>query len=517
MKYLIVQFFGAVALIAVVILSASGCYSSRSIRQFSELDKAYVSGDPIRALTVDSILYTFDTFSFTDSTLNGEGNRRLDGVTENFKGSLKFSEIVFMERFRSNGWKALWVVPMAVAIVGGVATLTETSEFSIRRPAGSCPFVYSFDGSEFILEAEAFSTSISQALEAETFHVLSSLGAIEGELNVRITNERPETHLFNSVNLYAVDAKNSSSVVLDTQNSVWAVNNAIPPKVAYDHSNRDIIETIATRDGKYWKSDLKNISSGSDFRDMLEVQFELPQGISEATLIVDAINSDLITEVYRSIGAVVGDESLAFYRSLEQDPALKDYILDWIRKSSLLVEIAGRNGWNEVGTLLPEANVTSFSRAIRLKNLDDIRSPVTLRFSSMADVWHVDALSVDYSRQKPLAMHALEMTSAKASIDDTGLERAVSNSDSLYAMILPPDYMDLVFDSTPADKMQAPVYVFAARGYLYEWFQATEKRHSSGISNGFGDIDRSEMLKLFIKQENMFLHAIYTRWSNEDR
>ena len=68
---------------------------------------------------------------------------------------------------------------------------------------------------------------------------------------------------------------------------------------ATDHSGAEVLQTINQKDGRFWKTDLNEISSNSDFRDRLVTEFEMPPGASEATLVIDALNSALITEVYR--------------------------------------------------------------------------------------------------------------------------------------------------------------------------------------------------------------------------
>ncbi|MDR8394401.1 hypothetical protein NC796_24850 [Aliifodinibius sp. S!AR15-10] len=514
MKYPVLQ-------ISIILLLTSlfldGCYTSQSVTSFTELEDADSDLDAIRALTTDSSLYTFETFSFTETTLRGKGTVKKENATEDFEGALSFTDIVFIERLESNGWKALWIVPMSIAIASGVVLLMEPSEFNMRRPSeGSCPFVYSYNGSSFVLEGEAFSTAISQALEAQSYHVLSSLVPSGNELTVRVRNERPETHLFNSVDLFVVDAKGANTVVLDTQNRAWPIYYPIPPVTAQDHSGTNTLHYVDKKDGNYWKSDLKNIFHNAGYRDTLQGQFEIPPGTSEVTLVVDAINSRLITEVYRAAGGIIGDEALSFYHTLEHDPDLKSYFEDWIQRSSLLVEVAVGDSWQEAGRILPEANEVPFTRAVRLQNLDNTGQPLNVRVSSMTDVWHIDALSVDVSKQPPLEMYPLEMTEAVKS-GNVNVDQLVTKSDSLYAITLPPDYIDLVFDGTPAAGLEYPVFIFAAQGFLYEWFPEAGDFVTVAAKNWMNKVDRKEMLKRFKQQENLFLYSIYSRWSLTNR
>jgi len=509
MKYAIC-FLGLFILVAALI--GSGCFATYELKTKADLQQREGQG-PIRALTVDSILYTLETFSFTDSLLSGRGTQKQNGLTAQFQGSIPFSHIVFIEGLETSFWKTVWVVPMVAGVIGGLLTvMTEHPQFTISRPSGSsCPYVYAFDGTQFKLEAEAFGTSISKALEAQTFSLLPSLVPVDGHPTVRISNERPETHLLNSVNLLVADARGASTVVLDIDNVLWPLPHAVPPAAARDHSGKDILSDLVKKDNRYWKSDLARAAPFSGFRDKLEVQFDIPQGTSEATLVVQAINTELITEVYRTVGAVLGDATLSFYQALERDPELQRIIREWIRECNLRIEVANDTNWKEVGMMLPEANVVPFSRAIRIGNLGGLQGPLRVRLSSLTEVWRIDAVSVDFSIVQPLPLHPLEMVSVSAS-DKMNWESAIKSSDSSYAVILPPNYLDITFDSAPTLGMQRPVYVFAAQGYLYEWLPTQTEPFSSVFSEATTGGDRVAMFKLLIERRDLFLPPIYAGW-----
>jgi hypothetical protein len=326
-----------------------------------------------------------------------------------------------------------------------------------------------------------------------------------------VTNERPETHLINSVHLFVGDACEASSAVLDINNTLWSVRNPHAPIAAYDHSGNNILDDITAKDYRYWRSDLAHTYAFSGFRDELNVQFDLPSGASEATLIVQAINTDLVTEAYRSAGLVLDEATMEFYDALERDPHLQGSIRNWIRDCSLRIEVRKGSEWTEVGEMAPEANVTPFSRAIRLHNLDVTRGPIHIRLSSLTDVWRIDAIGIDFSAVKPLVLHPLNMTSVRSS-DNAHWDNAIAATDSTYALILPPDHLDLTFDAAPGTGMQKPVYVFAAQGYLYEWLSRSVPPSTSLRAETAQGKDKVEMFKLLIQQKNLFLPQVYAAW-----
>ncbi len=495
-------------------LAGSGCYMTKQTMLRSELDQHRGRG-PIRALTVDTTLYTFETFSVTDSTLIGRGTAKREGVTSPFAGSVPLTEIVFIERRQNSTGRGILIVPALAAAGGGLIALLESSTFEIwEASSGSCPYIYAFDGVEFTLEAEAFATSISRTLETRTFSLLPSLVPVDGRLLVRVRNERPETHLLNSVQLFVADAAAASSAVLDIENVLWPVRHAVPPLTARDHSGRAILGEISEKDQRYWRSDLRHTSPSSGFRDRLEVEFDVPSDAREATLVVHAINTELVTAMYRSVGTLIGDATLEFYRALEHDSQLQAGIREWIRESSLLIEVANGSGWKEMGIMLPEANVTPFARALRIGNLADHHGRLRLRLSALTDVWRVDAVYIDFSPVQPLPLHPLEMTSVSAS-DGSDWEDAIRSSDSSYATILPPNHVDITFRAALATGMRNPVYVVATQGYLYEWFPAPTQPVSAVSTHAMTGSDRIETLKLLIQKKDLLLPPICAEWRRD--
>jgi len=499
------------ALILLFIIITGGCIpSSKTVTKVEELQDAQIHNQPIRLLTTDSKTYTLDQFSINNESISGSGHVNDGDVEKSFNGDLPFSDIIFIERLKPSFWQGFWIVPASLGVGAGLASLLQPQEFTIERVSGSCPFIYSYDGSEYHLEAEAFSTSISKALEAQTYHHLPSLKSQENKLKIRIANERPETHIFNSIQLYAVDSHNVSSIVLDNKNRAWPISNRITPVTATDHFGQNILKKVSTKDKQYWKTNYKNVYTEADFRDELTLSFDIPDEQSTATFIVEAINSDLINDVYSAAGAIIGEESLNFYNSLENNPALKNFFLRWIEKSSLKIELLTTSGWEKAGSIRPEANEVSFQRAIRIGKLENARKPLTIRVSSLMDVWHIDALSIDLFAKESLKMHPLEMTLVKASNKQVGHRKAIGAIDTTYSLLMPADYLDIEFDASQTLNMQNPQYIFSARGYLYEWFPKVNNPFNSNLTEWFKDVNQQDKIALFNQNEDLFLYGIYS-------
>lgn len=513
-----INYYYLSAILLSILLFVNGCIpSSRTVDTMKDLREAQRKDQPIRILTADSRIYTLNPYYLNGNSISGNGTVEYKNDKKGFSGEIPYSDIELIERLKPNLGQGFWIIPASLAITGGLVTLMEPQEFTIERIEGSCPFIYAYDGTDYKLEAESFSTSISKALEGQTYHHLPSLKPVDNKLKIRVANERPETHIFNSMELFMVDALDASSIVLDVNNKVWPVYYEQAPRSASDHSGKNVLETVATKDHEFWETDFKSANVELEFQDELTLTFDLPANTENATLIINAINSDLINDMYSAAGAIIGNKALDFYHTLESDSELKNFFLKWIERSSLLIEILTEEGWEKAGSLRPEANEVPFRRAIRLKNLSEKTSLLTIKPSSLTDVWHIDAVSIENSSTKPLNMINADLLSITSSNNYKGVRQAISENDSSYTIILPPDYLDLEFDAEKSLSMQNPQYIFSARGYLYEWFPQTNNSVNSRFSEWFDDVAPHNKRELFDQYEDIFLYAIYNNRIKEAR
>jgi hypothetical protein len=504
----------AMLIATLAVLLASGCAVSRSTTTMLELIEMRGVG-PLRALTVDSRLITFEEFTFNDSLLLGSGTMRYAGKSSAFAGSVRFDSIAFLERKERSELQGAWVVPMAVIVGAGLMTILSEPHFSIHHDQNSsCPYVYSFDGEEYKLDAEVFGTSVSKAMEAKTFSILPSLIATGGSARIRVSNERPETHMVNSVQLFAAEAGDAGASVLDTENTLWPLPRPVPPVAASDHSGADILGDLNTRDGGYWISDLAGCTAKTGFRDRLELEFTMASDETEATLVVDAINTELIFEVYRSIGGLLGDATLEFYEALEKDPELQRYVRDWVTDCGLSVEVHDGTDWRSIGVMPPEANTAPFTRAIRIPLPRTASRKLRVRLSTLTDVWRIDAVAIDESPAVPIPMHELRMTAAVGSRGDD-MQQQVQLADSSYAIVLPPNHIDMQFDASPVAGMHKPVFIVAAQGYLYEWFPTRDDDAPPSVTDALTGSERIALLKSILQHQEVFLPPIYGEWRKD--
>jgi hypothetical protein len=521
-----------------IALATNSCSYSEKVSRRSQLANPIETG-AISVMTTQKSIYKLGNYKVMDSTIVGTGFLDDGKRTIPFTGEIQFSDIAYVQVQKSSFWLGLVRVG-AVAVLGATAIgsfdgkdgLSITPVVTHHYGGSSCPFIYGWNGADYILEGEAFATAWGQALEMNTCTVLPSLKERKGELSVRITNERPETHYINAVNLVAVETDADAEVCADPQNTLWPVYSTIPPVRAHGQIRDDILTTLRRKDGKCWESESVPETGETQYRDVVDVVFLKPPSQEEATLVIHAINTRIFDAVMRTVSQSMGDELLAFVDAVEHDPEMIALLKHWLEESSLKASLWNGSGWEPIGTLLPEANEIPFSRVIRFNARAITGDSVKIRLTSLADVWKFDAVGIDWSPVHPLTTRPVPLISARGP-NGKDLAETLTHADDQYAVVLPPEKVDITFQSLQAcaKGVRPPsvglvsafgghpgkktVYALNVQGYLHEWFPESRDQSQFMLVNQMKRETKIAFLKNLLKHESIFLPLLYSEWRQQ--
>nr|NIP57784.1 hypothetical protein [Gemmatimonadota bacterium]NIR78174.1 hypothetical protein [Gemmatimonadota bacterium]NIT86744.1 hypothetical protein [Gemmatimonadota bacterium]NIU30605.1 hypothetical protein [Gemmatimonadota bacterium]NIU35420.1 hypothetical protein [Gemmatimonadota bacterium] len=181
-----------------------------------------------------------------------------------------------------------------VAVLGLVAATKE-----------SCPFIYSWDGSRWVFDAEPYGGATSKGLERADFTELEHLVAVDGEYRLMVTNEVNETQHTNLFELWAVRHEPGTRVVADEFGGLYTVRDPLPLSSAVDASGKDLLPWLQATDRRIWEHEPVRTAAG-DLRQEITLTFPKPEGATEARLIANvatgAWGSHMIREFYEMRG-----------------------------------------------------------------------------------------------------------------------------------------------------------------------------------------------------------------------
>jgi len=512
-------------IIIVFLVSTIFQYNCTSIRQvtndyelrdINKLHKIYV-------FTKDSILYELNKYNLLgDSVLTGFGYKIISESEEPFEGRIILKNIKYVLTSERDFWKSALAVGIISYIgITGISYLGKDNDLRmwsvVKYPystgTGSCPFIYSWNGDEYILEGEAFGIGLSKSFEMKTSHVLNFLSPFNSFCKIKLSNERPETHYFNQVEVKAFEVDKNIEVYSDVNNQFWQVEKTIIPSKANDYLGSNIIQKISNKDSDYWESDLSNIKSSSNFEDVIEVEFIKEKSVNDGVLLIHAINTNLSQKVFEFLGSYLGDQILEFYNSLETDPEMISVFRDWVKEISLKAFIWNRDKWEELGFIYPEANSISFSKVIPLHFENINQDTIRIMLKALTDVWKIDAVQIGTSSKLVQKIKDIPLITKEGDYQNDVIE-LLKNSDSKYKVLFPSESIELSFNPIIPTKGKKIVYALNVHGYLYEWMP-----ENSVLSDfQFINVNRTNKityLKNLLKYKSVFLPPIYSEWKKE--
>lgn len=496
------------------------CTSVKEITTYSHLIEASVKGN-IQLITKDTTIYYLNKFSYSDSSIIGEGIKEKNNLSEKFSGELAFKDISYIQTYKYDWFKTLLFTGATSAIlIAGFPAITDNTGLTLTPiivypsggGTGSCPFIYSWDGNRYILEGEAFGVGLGKKLEYETSTVLSNLKSSNGKLRISLTNERPESHFFNRVKLLSVETDKNSTVYSDNHNNLWAVNKQEKLTSAF-YGEKNITGLLSEDDDLYWQSDLSSANNNSEFEDQLIVNFNSQETADTVALIIFAINTEISSVVFKKLQTIMGGSYSDFMKAAENDPVIINILKETLKRSSLKIDLWNGKDWKYVDMILPEANQVKFKKLLRLPMNKLQPDKIKIRLRCMTDVWKLDAVTLDASSATMLNSKEIKITSAKQGYED--VLNQIKKKDDSYAIILPGEKIELEFDEPQNVSHKKLTYALLAEGYLYEWLITRKGLTDEKTNAAYFGSSKLELVKALLKNMDMFLPVIYDEWKSK--
>ena len=222
----------AVAVVLAVLLSLSGC-KVRTVQQVPAASLPPLSGQQtiVRVTTIKGEDVQFDPPGATikDGTVSGifkKGpvNVPLDQVQRFWVQTTQVSTARTVGLVAGLTAAVVVIAVVAAVAVGAAKKSTPAATTTTSQGLGSCPFVYSWDGTRYVFEAEPYGGAIARGLEKDDYSELGQLKEEDGRYKLRMTNEVDETQMTNLTELWVVDHPKGTRVVPDIDGKLHTVS-----------------------------------------------------------------------------------------------------------------------------------------------------------------------------------------------------------------------------------------------------------------------------------------------------
>ena len=372
---------------------------------------------------------------------------------------------------KKTNWPLTLVASSAVVGVIALAALSSGSHREYTPPPEeSCPFVYSFDGQDYVLDAEPYGGSVCSGLERADWIGLDNLRPVDGRYRLLLTNELDEVEHVDELKLVVVDHPTGVSVVPDLSGRVRTVASPLPPLRARDAQGRDILPLLDAKDETFWlgRVEGRDPEKTADLKDELVLEFAKPAGVRQAKLVANAWTTRWGSQAIRPLLAARGSELRPYFEKVNAGgPALLS-LLGWFAGEemyNLQVRVETEAGWKTKALIFGGGPFIAKDKVYEL-DLGDVRGDtVRIKLTPAAGFWMIDRLALDFSVDVPIRVNELAAVSARDGAGrDVGEELA--SDDNAY-FVIPKDSgpATMEFAVPPGSSGMSRSIFIKARGY----------------------------------------------------
>ncbi|MCK7482505.1 MAG: hypothetical protein M0C28_39315 [Candidatus Moduliflexus flocculans] len=342
----------------------------------------------------------------------------------------------------------------------------------------SCPYVYSWNGEEYVLDAEPYGAAISEGLKRTEWVELSELREVNGEYRLILANELDETDYTDEVKLVAVDHGPGVEVAPDLSGRFHTFASPVSAASAVDQTGRNVLPFVKANDKAFWLSDLegRDPDGEGEFRDELVFEFPKPAGAKTAKLLTNvwttrwgAHSSWMFLEHY-------GTSLPAKYAEVDSHGPMYAKFVNWAAAeelAALKVWVETPAGWKARSMIMGGAPVITKDKACILPVGDIPGETLRIKLRPPVNFWMVNSLAVEYGEDT--AVEATELVAATA-VDRSGrdVRPELAATDGSY--LVSPDRGDrteIVFAAPPLKPGLQRTLFIKASGYYRSHIDAT--------------------------------------------
>lgn len=333
----------------------------------------------------------------------------------------------------------------------------------------SCPFVYSWDGTQWVFDAEPYGGAITRGLERDDYSALEHLREDKGRYRLLLTNEVDETQFTNLMELWVVDHARGSRIVSDENGVLRSYTDIQNLTAASDRYGADLLPWLQTTDRKIWEPDTVPGPDGS-LRQDVTLTFAKPAGAQQVTLIANAATGLWGSYMIKRMVELHGRDTAAWLASLDKSPASVKTIHAWGEREGtyrLPIEVEEDGQWQVRGSLPNGGPLLAEDRAILL-DISHVRgTQLRLRMHPPVGYWAFNSFAAAFTPGQSINVQHVAANIAKTS---TGLDiRAdlAAVDDKYYPMPDNTDQAELVFQAPTRRAGQDRTVFLHSRG----WYQ----------------------------------------------
>ncbi|MCB0530806.1 MAG: hypothetical protein H6574_10860 [Lewinellaceae bacterium] len=393
--------------------------------------------------------------------------RTMEGVEQ-----IPMTDIAHIQTRRSEGKILGTIIGLAIdgaIVVAAVSSMSFTMFNATTSTATSCPLIYSFNGTEYQLDAEPFGGAIFQAAERPDWDNLDHLKATDGVYRLKMANVNNETQHVDFVTLLAVDHPIGSRIFPSFDGKLHTVSHLQAPRTARDLHGFDVKNALQRANGDFWLSNPygRNLDDPDALRDGIVLEFDRPTDARAAALVLQVQNTPWAAGSMHDLLALPGSALPDWYHALNNSYTARKQLMDFlIQEGMLQVSIWTEDAWQPAGHVWVVGPAIAKDILVELDVPESSANTFKIKLEAPPGVWLVHSAEIDFNYYNvPSFAKALEPQKA---VDQNGrnlLPLLQKADNQYYEMAEPTDAAWLEFQAPPKQKGMDRSFILNSGGY----------------------------------------------------
>ncbi|MCK4824569.1 hypothetical protein KA005_52945 [bacterium] len=442
------------------IVCVQGCYTNREItrQQLDEKPEYRIH----KVVTMDNEVYEFtDGGQFIDNMVIGY-------ITDDEFVKIPIEQVRTIYIRNRQGGIGCFAVAALVGVIVGMIALNRSLESAL---SSSCPFIYSFDGTQYVLDGEPYGGAVCQGLQRTDFCRLDNLQPVDGEYRVLLANELNEIQYTDEFRLLIVDHSKDVVVYQDANGLFYTIGDIQKPLHIIDADGNDQYQLLSAEDYLLWDAGINNteLKTSSSLRDTLFITFPRPHHETKAKLIVNGCNTIWGSYMLKQMVSLYGNQVKTWYEEM-LTPTWQQFIEEWndqVELYQLQVYVQEDSGWMHRGEIMGGGPIVSETRVVPIDLTNVQGDTVIIRVTPPLGFWQFNMFAIDYSEDAPIEIQEVS-PKAMTAHDGTDICDILESSDSDYYIMPETGQQALLVFSAPELQPDVERTIFAKVSGYYD-------------------------------------------------
>ena len=420
---------------------------------------------------------------------------RLDRERQAITGTVKFgkertipfSDVVSATVERTSAGSVIGIFIVGVILLVALIAITAESSSSSSSSGSSCPYVYSFDGGNYVLDAEPLSGAISRGLERSDLCRLDHVSARDGRYELMVRNELEETQYLDGMRLRVIDHPAGTQACTAANGVIRVIADPAAATAARDENGADLRRVLDSPDHIAWQPVMPTDDSWRSIppRNELTFSFAKPEGATRANFVVNASTSQWGSIMMREMLQARGSGLRQWRESVDTNgPAMREMIDFNMREELYFLRLYVREGdrWVMRGWIPGGGPAVSETRVIPLDLGGVTGDTVEIRVNPPRGFWAFDYVGMSFAESGATAQTDIPLERALLA-DGSDITPALASDDgSRYEMKNVGDSMLLSFRAPGASAGGLRTIFLDTRGYYESHIDETQPEQTALIA-----------------------------------